>query len=168
VRTIRRCGDRDTTTILAIVNAAATAYRGVIPADLWHEPYMSEEALRHDIDDGVMFHGCEIAGQLAGVIGIQRVQDVDLIRHAYVMPAHQRHGVGGSLLRHLCRAAERRILVGTWADATWAIAFYRGHGFAPVAPARAADLLRRYWKIPTRQTETSVVLTNAAVDAHGE
>jgi N-acetylglutamate synthase-like GNAT family acetyltransferase len=163
MHTIRRCRDSETTTILAIINAAAEAYRGVIPADRWHDPYMSEETLRGGIDAGVAFWGCEIDGELAGVMGIQPVRDVDLIRHAYVRPADQRHGVGASLIQHLCGGTSRQTLVGTWADATWAIAFYRRHGFVLVAGARAAELLRTYWEIPDRQIETSVVLANPPV-----
>jgi N-acetylglutamate synthase-like GNAT family acetyltransferase len=160
MHTIRRCRDEETSTILAIINAAAEAYRGVIPADRWHDPYMSEETLRREIDAGVAFWGCEIEGELAGVMGIQPVLDVDLIRHAYVRPADQRRGIGASLIQHLRGRATRRTLVGTWADATWAIGFYRRHGFALVDGARTAELLRAYWKIPERQIETSVVLAN--------
>ena len=160
MHTIRRCRDEETTTILAIVNAAAEAYRGVIPGDRWHDPYMSEETFRREIDAGVVFWGCEIDGELAGVMGIQPVRDVDLIRHAYVRPADQRHGVGASLIQHLCGRPTRQTLVGTWADATWAIGFYLRHGFALVDGARRAELLRTYWEIPDRQIETSVVLAN--------
>jgi GNAT superfamily N-acetyltransferase len=158
MHTIRRCRDEETMTILAIVNAAAEAYRGVIPPDRWHDPYMSEETLRREIGAGVAIWGCEIDGELAGIMGIQPVRDVDLIRHAYVRPAAQRRGVGASLIRHLCGETRRQTLVGTWAAATWAIAFYRRHGFAPVADVLAAELLRTYWDIPDRQIETSVVL----------
>jgi N-acetylglutamate synthase-like GNAT family acetyltransferase len=160
MHTIRRCRGDETTTILAIINSAAKAYRGVIPPDRWHEPYMSEETLRREIDAGVAFWGCETDGELAGVMGIQPVRDVDLIRHAYVRPADQRHGVGASLIQHLCGHATRQTLVGTWADATWAIDFYRRHGFSLVDGARTAELLRTYWEIPDRQIETSVVLAN--------
>ena len=163
MHTIRRCRDDETTTILAIINAAAEAYRGVIPADRWHDPYMSEETVRREIDTGVAFWGCEIDGELAGVMGMQPVRDVDLIRHAYVRPADQRHGVGASLIQHLCGRTARQTLVGTWADATWAIGFYRRHGFALVDGARTAELLRTYWEIPDRQIETSVVLANPPV-----
>ena len=164
MHTIRRCHDEETTTILAIVNAAAESYRGVIPADRWHDPYMSGESLRREIDAGVAIWGCELDGQLAGIMGIQPVRDVDLIRHAYVRPADQRRGVGASLIQHLCGDTRRQTLVGTWAAATWAIAFYRRHGFAPVADVRAAELLRTYWNIPDRQIETSVVLAKPRLD----
>jgi GNAT superfamily N-acetyltransferase len=158
MRTIRRCGEEDLATMLAIVNAAAEAYRGVIPADRWHEPYMPEAELREQIAAGVEFWGLETAERLAGVMGVQPVRDVDLIRHAYVRPGRQRLGIGAELIEHLLRRSARRMLVGTWAAATWAITFYERHGFVLVAPERAAALLRAYWTIPERQIETSVVL----------
>src|SRR4051794_14035713 len=155
---IRTCGDDDRPAILAIVNAAAEAYRGVIPPDRWHEPYMAAEALAAEIAAGVVFWGHETDGGLDGVMGIQPVRDVELIRHAYVAPARQSHGVGGALLEHLVRRARKPLLVGTWATAEWAIRFYAGHGFALVSPARKDELLQRYWSIPERQIATSVVL----------
>ncbi|AHG93659.1 GCN5-related N-acetyltransferase (plasmid) [Gemmatirosa kalamazoonensis] len=155
---IRPCRDDDIVEILAIVNAAAEAYRGAIPPDRWHEPYMSDAELRRELAAGVAFWGYESDGELLGVMGIQRVQDVDLIRHAYVRPDRQRLGVGAALLDHLRALSDRPLLVGTWAAATWAIDFYRRHGFTLVPPERAAALLRRYWSIPERQIETSVVL----------
>jgi GNAT superfamily N-acetyltransferase len=160
MRTIRRCGERDLATMLAIVNAAAEAYRGVIPADRWHEPYMPEAQLRQEIAAGVEFWGLETADGLVGVMGVQPVRDVDLIRHAYVRPDHQRHGVGAELIGHLRRHSTRPMLVGTWAAARWAIAFYERHGFVLAAPEQAAALLRTYWTIPERQIETSVVLAS--------
>ncbi|HEX4970658.1 MAG TPA: GNAT family N-acetyltransferase [Steroidobacteraceae bacterium] len=163
MRAIRRCGEEDLATMLAIVNAAAEAYRGVIPADRWHEPYMSEAELREEITAGVEFWGLETGDGLAGVMGVQPVRDVDLIRHAYVRPDQQRHGVGAELIEHLRRHSTRRMLVGTWAAATWAITFYERHGFVLVAPERAAALLRAYWTIPERQIETSVVLAHPPV-----
>jgi GNAT superfamily N-acetyltransferase len=150
--------------MLAIVNAAAEAYRGVIPADRWHEPYMAHDELDREIAAGVVFWGYEEDGALLGVMGIQPVGDVDLIRHAYVSPASQGHGVGGALLAHLRRLSERRMLVGTWAAAEWAIRFYRRHGFEQVTPERKSELLRTYWDIPERQIETSVVLADPAFD----
>lgn len=162
---IRPCRDEDLTTILAIVNAAAEAYRGVIPPDRWHEPYMPREELRRDIAAGVAFWGFETDGELVGVMGIQPVHDVDLIRHAYVLPYHQRHGAGAALIEHLRRQSTRRMLVGTWAAASWAISFYRRHGFELVAPERKSELLEVYWTIPDRQIETSVVLANPPLDA---
>jgi len=158
MRTIRRCGEEDLATMLAIVNAAAEAYRDVIPADRWREPYMPETELREEIAAGIEFWGLETGNGLAGVMGVQPVRDVDLIRHAYVRPDHQRRGVGAELIEHLRRHRTRPMLVGTWAAATWAITFYERHGFVLVAPERAAALLRAYWTIPERQIETSVVL----------
>jgi GNAT superfamily N-acetyltransferase len=162
VSTIRPCRDDERPAILAIVNAAAEAYRGVIPADRFNEPYMPAEELEAEIAAGVAFHGYEEDGALVGVMGIQPVRDVDLIRHAYVVPDRQRGGVGAALLEHLMRAATRRTLVGTWAAAEWAIRFYERHGFTRVSPARTAALLREYWAIPERQIETSVVLARPA------
>ena len=155
---VRPCRPGESEAILAIVNAAAEAYRGIIPADRWHEPYMSAAELEAEIAAGVVFHGREADGELVGVMGIQPVRDVDLIRHAYVAPAAQRRGIGGELLRHLTREQRRRILVGTWASAGWAVAFYRRHGFELMDRGRTAELLRTYWTIPERQAETSVVL----------
>ena len=155
---IRRCRDDEASTILAIVNAAAEAYRDVIPADRWHDPYMSAEQLQRDVAAGVDFWGYELDGALIGVMGIQSVRDVDLIRHAYVKPGNQRLGVGAALITHLRSLSTRRLLVGTWADATWAIRFYQREGFVLVPPSRTAVLLKSYWDIPERQIETSVVL----------
>ena len=157
---IRPCREDERDAILAIVNAAAEAYRGVIPADRWHEPYMPAGELDGEIAAGVRFWGYEADGELAGVMGIQPVRDVDLIRHAYVFPGNQGRGVGGRLLDHLRHAATRPILVGTWADAVWAIRFYERHGFALVPPARKDALLQEYWTITPRQVETSVVLAS--------
>lgn len=155
---IRPCRGDERAAILAIVNAAAEAYRGVIPPDRWHEPYMPPTQLDGEIAAGVEFWGYQAGGELVGVMGIQRMGDVDLIRHAYVAPGSQGHGVGAALLEHLAGTGERRMLVGTWAAARWAIRFYRRHGFEQVSPAQKDALLRRYWDIPDRQIETSVVL----------
>jgi GNAT superfamily N-acetyltransferase len=157
---IRPCRDDERAAVLAIVNAAAEAYRGVIPADRWHEPYMASHELDAEIAAGVAFWGYEADGALVGIMGIQPVRDVDLIRHAYVSPDSQGRGIGSALLEHLARANTRRILVGTWAAADWAIRFYRRHGFEQVSPERKTALLKAYWKIPDRQIETSVVLAN--------
>jgi GNAT superfamily N-acetyltransferase len=161
---IRLCRDDERATILAIVNAAAEAYRGVIPPDRWHEPYMSASELDREIAAGVAFWGHEGHGGLVGVMGIQPVRDVDLIRHAYVLPRSQRRGVGAALLQRLTATRSRRVLVGTWAAAEWAIRFYRRHGFAPVPQERTAALLGTYWQISDRQIETSVVLANPPLD----
>jgi GNAT superfamily N-acetyltransferase len=164
---IRPCRDDERPAILAIVNAAAEAYRGVIPADRWHDPYMTGQELDGEIAAGVAFWGHETGGALVGIMGIQRVRDVDLIRHAYVAPTGQRQGIGGALLRHLTDGGTRRTLVGTWAAAGWAIRFYRRHGFELVAPARTATLLKAYWTISDRQIETSVVLAKPALHEAG-
>jgi GNAT superfamily N-acetyltransferase len=160
VATIRRCRDDERGAILAIVNAAAEAYRGVIPADRWKEPYMSAEELEAEIAAGVVFWGYEDA-ELLGVMGIQAVRDVDLIRHAYVEPASQGRGIGRALIERLSTPSGRPMLVGTWAAADWAIRFYRRQGFEQVAPAEKDRLLREYWSIPGRQVETSVVLRSS-------
>jgi len=159
---VRPCRDDDRGAMLAIINAAAQAYRGVIPADCWHVPYMPADELDREVAAGVAFWGHVADGVLVGVMGIQPVRDVDLIRHAYVLPGRQRHGVGGTLLRHLQRSSTRPMLVGTWSAAKWAIRFYERHGFALVSPARKSVLLKTYWDIPDRQIETSVVLANPA------
>jgi len=155
---IRPCDASERDAILVIVNAAAEAYRGVIPADRWHDPYMGREELDGELAAGVRFWGYESDGVLTGVMGIQPVDDVELIRHAYVLPARQGEGIGTALLRHLRGLSGRPMLVGTWADAVWAIRFYQRNGFALVGDPDRAALLRRYWTIPERQIETSVVL----------
>jgi GNAT superfamily N-acetyltransferase len=155
---VRPCRDDERGAILAIVNEAAEAYRGVIPPDRWHEPYMPVDELDDEIAAGVAFWGYEADGALLGIMGIQPVHDVDLIRHAYVSPSSQRHGVGSALLEHLTGSSTRTLLVGTWAAADWAIRFYQRHGFELVSPERKAELLNTYWTIPDRQVETSVVL----------
>lgn len=159
--TIRPCSDDERDAILAIVNAAAEAYRGVIPEDRWRDPYMPGEELDAEIAAGVEFWGYEDGGELLGIMGIQPVGDVNLIRHAYVVPDSQGRGIGSALLEHLLGLATRPMLVGTWAAATWAIRFYERHGFAYVGRERTAELLRAYWDIPERQVETSVVLAQA-------
>ncbi|HEY2790470.1 MAG TPA: GNAT family N-acetyltransferase [Gaiellales bacterium] len=157
---IRPCRDDERAAVLAIVNAAAAAYRGVIPDDRWHDPYMDAAELDHEIAAGVVFWGYEADGALIGVMGVQPAGDVDLIRHAYVLPACQGRGVGGALLAHLRAGTPRRLLVGTWAAADWAIRFYRRHGFDQVSPERKTALLTTYWTIPARQIEVSVVLAD--------
>jgi len=157
---IRSCTDADFDTVLEIINDAAQAYQGHIPADRWQEPYMSREYLRHELASGVVFWGYADEGTLLGVMGIQDVQDVTLIRHAYVRTASRGKGIGGKLLAHLKALAARPTLVGTWAAATWAIGFYEKHGFRLVTWEEKERLLRKYWKIPERQTETSVVLAD--------
>jgi GNAT superfamily N-acetyltransferase len=160
VSTIRPSRDDERPEILAIVNAAAEAYRGVIPADRWHEPYMPASELDREISAGVVFWVYEPDGAIVGTMGIQPVRDVDLIRHAYVLPGNQRQGVGSSLIGHLRSLSKRRMLVGTWAAAEWAVSFYQRHGFELVSPERKTALLKSYWTVPDRQIETSVVLAN--------
>jgi GNAT superfamily N-acetyltransferase len=161
---IRTCRDDERAAILAIINAATEAYRGVIPPDRWHDPYMTQEELEREIASGVTFWGHEADGTLAGVMGLQRVRDADLIRHAYVLPGKQQRGIGGALIAHLRRLSTQRMLVGTWIAAQWAIRFYQKHGFTLVSPAQKTMLLKTYWDIPDRQIETSVVLANPALD----
>ena len=147
--------------ILAIVNDAARVYRGVIPADRWHEPYMPAEHLETEISDGVVFWVAEQEGRVSGVMGMQDKGDVALVRHAYVATATQRSGVGTKLLRHVQGLTHQPILIGTWAAASWAIDFYKRNGFSVVSHADKEHLLRKYWSIPARQIETSVVLADA-------
>ena len=171
---IHPCRDADFEAMYTVINLAATAYAGVIPADRYHVPYMPNDELRDEIAAGVCFWGSyeagerggeeggqapnHVAGELRGLMGIQDVDDVTLIRHAYVLPEHQGKGVGGRLLAHLAGLPHQPLLVGTWADAVWAVRFYERHGFRLVTPEEKDRLLRRYWRIPERQVETSVVL----------
>lgn len=158
---IRQCDDTAFKTMYSIINDAATAYRGVIPGDRWKEPYMSEAELRREIQDGVDFWGYEEGGNILGIMGIQHVQDVTLIRHAYVRTECQRRGIGGELLAFLYSRTARPVLIGTWAAAAWAVAFYEKRGFQCVPPDEKTRLLRRYWSVSRRQAETSVVLADA-------
>jgi GNAT superfamily N-acetyltransferase len=155
---IRRCTDADVAATDAVINEAAEAYRGVIPAECWHEPYMTRSDLRAEIAAGVAFWGWDEANALVGVMGLQKVADATLIRHAYVRPAHQGRGIGGALLSELAAQATRPLLVGTWAAAGWAIRFYARRGFRLVSAAEKDRLLRTYWSIPVTQRENSVVL----------
>jgi GNAT superfamily N-acetyltransferase len=157
---IRRCDDRDFELIRAIINDGAQAYKGIIPADRWTEPYMSAGKLRHEIDEGVVFWGYEQTGTMAGVMGIQSVKDVTLIRHAYVRTSSQNRGIGGQLLSHLLGLAIGPVLIGTWVDAVWAIRFYEKHDFRLVNRQQKDRLLKQYWTVPERQIETSVVLAD--------
>ena len=155
---IRTCENTDFETIYEIINDGAEAYKGVIPADRLKEPYMDRDELGHEMDAGVEFWGYEEAGELLGVMGIQHVLDVTLIRHAYVRTDRQKKGIGGKLLQHLRTMTSRPILIGTWADASWAIRFYEKHSFRVVTVEEKNRLLKKYWSIPERQIETSVVL----------
>jgi GNAT superfamily N-acetyltransferase len=157
---IRKSEQADFAAMLAIVNEAAVAYRGVIPADRWHEPYMPAAELAQEIAHGVLFWVAEAAGRILGVMGIQDKGEVALVRHAYVAPAAQKKGVGTLLLRHVEGLADKPVLIGTWAAASWAIEFYRRNGYSVVSDAQKDALLRKYWSIPARQIETSVVLAD--------
>jgi N-acetylglutamate synthase-like GNAT family acetyltransferase len=158
---IRESGRADFAEMLAIINDAARAYRGVIPADRWHDPYMSATELASEISGGVAFWVAEQEGRMLGVMGIQDKGDVALVRHAYVVTTTQRSGIGTTLLRHVESLIEKPILIGTWADASWAIDFYRRNGFSMVSAEHKDRLLETYWSIPARQIETSVVLANS-------
>ncbi|HEY8831784.1 MAG TPA: GNAT family N-acetyltransferase [Gemmatimonadaceae bacterium] len=157
---IRQSVDGDFAGILGVINDAAIAYRGVIPADRWHEPYMSESDLEIQIAEGVVFWIAEQGGRLLGVMGIQDKVEIALVRHAYVASTAQRSGVGTKLLRHVESLVDKPILIGTWSAASWAIEFYQRNGFTLVPSGDKDRLLQRYWSIPTRQIETSVVLAN--------
>lgn len=161
MKSLRACTAADLDAILAVVNDAAQAYKGVIPADRWHEPYMDRTELEAEIAAGVRFWGCEQNGELAGVMGLQDRGEVDLIRHAYVRTRDRRRGIGARLLAHVERLSAKPILIGTWAAAAWAIDFYEKHGYRVLSRAETERLLRRYWSVPERQIATSVVLANA-------
>jgi N-acetylglutamate synthase-like GNAT family acetyltransferase len=160
---IRRCTDSDIHAIFEIINDAASAYKGVIPPDRWHDPYMSQEQLRLEIDAGVRFWGLENDNVLAGVMGIQDKGQVSLLRHAYVRTVLRNKGIGTRLLKHLEPMSEKPILIGTWAAASWAVQFYQKNGYCLVSIEEKNRLLRQYWSIPERQVETSVVLANRSM-----
>ncbi len=157
---IRAAGEGDLKAMVTLINAAAEAYRGIIPPDRWKEPYMPAAELTDEIAAGVRFQVYEEASAPIGVMGVQEVKDVTLIRHAYVDPTAQRRGIGAALLANCRELAERPLLIGTWAAADWAIRFYEKHGFRVTGPAEKERLLRTYWTIPERQIETSVVLAD--------
>ena len=157
---LRVCIGDDFEAIFQVINDAAEAYRGIIPVDRWHEPYMPREELRAEVSAGVAFLGYEKDGELAGVMGTQDVQDVTLIRHAYVRTPQRGQGIGGELLGRIMDQATKPILIGTWADAVWAVRFYENHGFKVVSTQEKETLLRKYWNVPDRQIETSVVLAD--------
>jgi GNAT superfamily N-acetyltransferase len=157
---IRLCTNQDFERIYTIINDGASAYKGIIPNDCLTEPYMSAKKLQHEIEEGVVFWGYEDNGTLSGVMGIQHVRDVTLIRHAYVLTTSQKQGIGAHLLSHLRQLAKGPVLIGTWADASWAIRFYKKHGFQLVESRGKNQLLRKYWTISDRQCETSVVLVD--------
>ncbi len=163
---IRESREADGPAILSIINEAAEAYRGVIPADRWHDPYMPKEEFEREIAQGVVFWLAEEDGRLLGAMGMQDKGDVALVRHAYVAPSAQRRGVGTRLLRHVSGLVDKPVLIGTWAAAAWAVDFYRRNGFALVPEPEKDALLRRYWSIPPRQVEVSVVLADRRWRAH--
>ncbi len=157
---ISKCEESDFNEIYKTINDAATAYRGIIPADRWHEPYMTKEELKRQIDEGVQFWSYTEDGEVMGVMGIQFKSDVTLIRHAYVRTIARNKGIGSRLLEHLSAISTMPVLVGTWEDAKWAIRFYEKHGFHLLPKEEKEKLLRKYWEIPVRQIETSVVLAS--------
>ncbi|MBC7829957.1 MAG: GNAT family N-acetyltransferase [Chitinophagaceae bacterium] len=153
--------EKDFDEIYEIINDGASAYRGVIPADRWHDPYMKKEELKRQIDEGVQFWNFIEEEKIMGVMGIQFKKDVSLIRHAYVRTINRKKGIGSKLLKHLCEISATPILIGTWSDANWAIEFYQKHGFRLLPKEEKNNLLRKYWTIPDRQIETSVVLASS-------
>ena len=157
---IEQCSPADREEIYSIINDAARAYQGVIPADRWHEPYMPMEELKKQVDEGVEFWGYREEGKLVGVMGIQDRGDVTLIRHAYVRTSHRNKGIGRKLLGHLTTLTTKPVLIGTWADAVWAVEFYKKYGFRLIVGEEKNRLLKKYWSIPERQVETSVVLAD--------
>ncbi len=159
---IKPAADNDFDTIYEIINDASIAYKGIIPEDRWHEPYMSKTELKEQIDDGVHFYCYYEENQISGVMGIQDKGEVQLIRHAYVRTNLRNKGVGGGLLEYFMRKSDKPILIGTWKAASWAISFYKKHGFSLASEEEKNRLLKKYWKIPERQVETSVVLVDNA------
>jgi GNAT superfamily N-acetyltransferase len=157
---IRRCDSNDFENILEIINDGAQAYKGVIPADYWKEPYMSEEELRNELDEGIVLWGYEDKGKLVAVMGIQDKQDVILIRHAYVLTSRQNLGIGGKLLNYLQELTEKPVLIATWRNVDWAIRFYEGHGFRLVSEEEGYQLQEKYWSTPEKKINASVVLAN--------
>jgi GNAT superfamily N-acetyltransferase len=155
---IRECTDADLDQILEIVNDAAQAYRRVIPADCWQDPYMPMAELSQEIEDGVCFWAAAEGDRLTGVMGIQDRGEVCLIRHAYVRAELRQTGVGSALLKHLENLTSKPILIGTWSAASWAIRFYEKNGYLLVPAEEKSRLLARFWNIPDRQVANSVVL----------
>ena len=158
---IRPCTSADFDSMLAVINAASIAYRGLIPDDCWHEPYMPARDLAREIAADIGFSVYERDHVMLGVMGTQNVQDVTLIRHAYVSPVMQRAGVGSALLTHLCSSTDRPVLIGTWSAAIWAVRFYEKHGFRMIGGDEKNALLKKYWTVPARQMDMSVVLADA-------
>src|SRR5215510_4888029 len=163
---IRRATDEDFEEIFIIINDAAIAYKGAIPPDRWHEPYMDKEELQSQIDDGVQFSCYVDNDEIIGVMGIQDKSEVALIRHAYVRTRQRKKGIGTLLLQELIKDEKKPILIGTWKAADWAIRFYEKHGFSTVEEEEKNRLLKKYWAIPDRQVETSVVLVDGKYFSH--
>ncbi|WP_438350038.1 GNAT family N-acetyltransferase [Paenibacillus sp. FA6] len=157
---IRLCNEQDVKSIYDIINDAAQAYKGIIPEDRYHEPYMSLEELNEEINNGVLFWGYEVDNEVVGVMGLQEKGDVSLIRHAYVRTNQRNYGLGGKLLVYLVSLTKKPLLIGTWESAFWAIGFYEKYGFQVVSNESKEELLRKYWNVPDKQIQTSVVLTN--------
>ena len=157
---IRKCSIDDYEAILSIINDAAEVYRGIIPTELWREPYMSADELRKEINSDVRFFCLEVGGSLVAVMGTQSVRDVILIRHAYVRTNRQRKGEGSRLLQYLVDNARKPILIGTWKSARWALRFYEKHGFRLIEGGEKDRLLKAYWQIPARQIDASVVMAD--------
>ncbi|RJQ79504.1 MAG: N-acetyltransferase [Desulfobacteraceae bacterium] len=157
---LRPCEPNDFEDIYTIINDGAQAYKGVIPADRWHDPYMSRPDLEGEIQDNVLFWGIEQRGRLTAVMGIQDKGEVNLIRHAYVRTQCHRQGLGSRLLTCLAGMTAKPILIGTWADARWAVSFYQKHGYVLLEEEEKERVLKKYWRIPPRQVETSVVLAD--------
>ena len=162
---ITKSEQNDFDTIYEIINDAASAYRGIIPVDRWHEPYMTKEELEKQIEEGVQFWKYSENDKIIGVMGIQFKENVTLIRHAYVRTLERKKGIGSKLLQHLCKSVTTPILIGTWADAKWAIEFYQKHGFRLLPEEERNNLLQKYWSVPIRQIETSVVLASTNWDS---
>lgn len=160
---IRSASDSDFDDIYKIINDAAIAYKGIIPEDRWHEPYMSKQELKLQIKEGVQFT-CFVddSDEIIGVMGIQDMVDVDLVRHAYVRTKKRNSGIGSILINRLISRSSKPILIGTWKAASWAISFYEKHGFQLVSEEEKNSLLKKYWNIPDRQVQTSIVLANSA------
>ena len=158
---ISECEQKDFNEIYEIINDGASAYKGIIPEDRWHDPYMSKEELKKQIDEGVQFWKYSEDEKIMGVMGIQLKKDVTLIRHAYIRTLYRNKGIGSKLLAHLRTITTTPVLIGTWADAKWAIDFYQKHGFHLLPKEEKNNLLIKYWTIPVRQVETSVVLADA-------
>lgn len=157
---IHKLTSSDFSTILTIINDAAQAYKGLIPDDCWHEPYMSAESLKKDMDKGVEFYGYHEDGKLIGVMGLQEFPDVTLIRHAYVLTAHRNKGIGGKLLKFLLQKITKPVLIGTWKDTPWSIKFYEKHGFKVLGETDIKFLLKEYWDVSERHKQMSVVLAD--------